>query len=144
LTITIFSFPIFLAPLNYFSPKKLAFNSIKHDQLLHEITVRAFKEAIFCSLTYDYLFLVAANYDSTEYVCTLPSKYLKLAEAELRETETTRNHALDAMREWISKHPRIKKSRLGEMPFISMASLKSHIVKIFAICGLLEKFQNVC
>jgi hypothetical protein len=120
----------------------LAFNSIKHDQLLHEITVRAFKEAIFRSLTYDYLFLVAANYDSTEYVCTLPSKYLKLAEAELRETETTRNHALDAMREWIAKHPRIKKSRLGEVSVVSFVYglLKSHIVEYFAICGLLEKF----
>lgn len=48
------------------------------------------------------------------YVCTLPNKFLKIAEKDLRETESRRRQSLIQMREWIEKHPNIQKSRRGE------------------------------
>lgn len=38
----------------------------------------------------------------------------KVAEEELRETETLRNSCLEQLRECIQKHPDIKKCRTGE------------------------------
>lgn len=49
-----------------------------------------------------------------EYVCTLSKELQELAKEELRETPSHREFALNALREWIESHPRIKAARLGE------------------------------
>lgn len=47
-----------------------------------------------------------------KYICTLSNETIKVAEEELRETEHTRNNALEAIREWAEQNPRIVKIRL--------------------------------
>lgn len=44
-----------------------------------------------------------------KYVSTLPPKFQKIAEKELRETESRRKQALEQIGEWLKKHPHIKK-----------------------------------
>lgn len=48
-----------------------------------------------------------------DYVFTLSNELKELAENELRETSSTRDHALKAMRDWIMSNPRISNIRLG-------------------------------
>ncbi|KAK6642095.1 hypothetical protein RUM44_013818 [Polyplax serrata] len=50
--------------------------------------------------------------DPDEYVCTLSPETLEIAKAELREDESTRRQALESMRNWIMKNPRIENCRL--------------------------------
>lgn len=47
------------------------------------------------------------------YVFTLSDELKEMAENELRETSSNRDHALKAMREWIMTNPRISNIRLG-------------------------------
>lgn len=47
-----------------------------------------------------------------DYVFTLSDELKEMAENELRETSSTRDHALKAMREWIMSNPRISNIRL--------------------------------
>lgn len=61
-----------------------------------------------------FIFPVFEAYDHKDYVCTLPQKYLEIAEKELGETEAKRNDALNQIRAWIVKHPHIKRCRLGK------------------------------
>jgi hypothetical protein len=48
------------------------------------------------------------------YVCELPPQTQLLALEELRETKHTRDEALEQMRDWIKKNPRILNCRLGK------------------------------
>lgn len=50
--------------------------------------------------------------EADEYVCTLPPETLEIARMELREDELSRKQALDNMRGWILKNPRIESCRL--------------------------------
>lgn len=52
------------------------------------------------------------QYDDT-YQFTLPAKFKKIALDELREDDNIRSQALSQFREWIAKHPHIKKCRTG-------------------------------
>jgi hypothetical protein len=47
------------------------------------------------------------EYDS--YQCTMSAKFKEIAKEELREDESVRTQALTQFREWIAKHPNIKK-----------------------------------
>lgn len=47
-----------------------------------------------------------------DYICTLSEATQKIAKEELRETESCRRHAIEAIREWAEKNPRIKSLRL--------------------------------
>lgn len=47
-----------------------------------------------------------------EYSATLPDDLYALAELELRETRATRDHALVALRDWLTANPRITAVRL--------------------------------
>lgn len=49
-----------------------------------------------------------------EYVCNLGSFDLDIAKEQLRETEESRNNALDTMRAWIAKNPRLVAIRYGK------------------------------
>lgn len=46
-----------------------------------------------------------------DYVCKLPLETQKFVEEELRETESSRKHAIQSLREWAEKNPRINKMR---------------------------------
>lgn len=48
------------------------------------------------------------------YQCGLGEELRRVARTELREDDNTRVHALQQMRDWISKHPHIRKCRTGE------------------------------
>lgn len=48
-----------------------------------------------------------------EYVCQLPEGDQKKALKELREDSNIRDQSLEQMRDWIEKHPNIKKCRTG-------------------------------
>lgn len=52
------------------------------------------------------------EYDS--YQCTLSAKFKDIAKEELREDESVRSQSLSQFREWIAKHPHIKKCRTGK------------------------------
>ncbi|CRL06985.1 CLUMA_CG019986, isoform B [Clunio marinus] len=47
-----------------------------------------------------------------EYKCQLSEELENMAKDELRETEETRKHGIEALREWALKNPRIIKTRL--------------------------------
>lgn len=49
-----------------------------------------------------------------DYVCQLPEAERKRALDELREDDNIREQSLEQMREWINKHPNIKKCRTGK------------------------------
>lgn len=49
-----------------------------------------------------------------EYTCTLPAEEKKRALDELREDDNIREQSLAQFREWISKHPNIRKCRTGK------------------------------
>lgn len=49
-----------------------------------------------------------------DYVFDLPETERKRALEELREDDSIRDQSLDQMREWINKHPNIKKCRTGK------------------------------
>lgn len=52
------------------------------------------------------------EYDS--YQCSLTGTFKDIAKEELREDESVRSQALAQFREWIAKHPHIKKCRTGK------------------------------
>jgi hypothetical protein len=51
------------------------------------------------------------EYDS--YQCSLSATFKEIAKEELREDEQLRSQALSQFREWIAKHPNIKRCRTG-------------------------------
>lgn len=53
------------------------------------------------------------------YVCTVPEEYLKIAEDELRETESRRSQALEQLKELIQKDPLIEKYTISEWKIIN-------------------------
>lgn len=53
--------------------------------------------------------------NTQEYVCNLPESVQKIAMEELREDDNIREQSLQQLREWISKHPAIKKCRTGNV-----------------------------
>lgn len=50
----------------------------------------------------------------TSYECHLPENVKKIALEELREDDNIREQSLEQMREWIAKHPNIKRCRTGK------------------------------
>lgn len=55
------------------------------------------------------------------YECHLPESVKRIAKEELREDDSIREQSLEQMREWIAKHPNIKRCRTGtkQWPFFS-------------------------
>ena len=49
------------------------------------------------------------------YLFNLSDRFKKIAKKELREDKSIRDHSLHRMREWIAKHPHIKRCRTGEL-----------------------------
>ncbi|KAG5681022.1 hypothetical protein PVAND_010488 [Polypedilum vanderplanki] len=80
-----------------------------------------------------------SEYDS--YQCSLPSKFKDIAKEELREDESVRTQALAQFREWIAKHPQIKKCRT-DAPFL-LRFLRTKKFSVPVACELLEKYLTV-
>jgi hypothetical protein len=79
------------------------------------------------------------EYDS--YQCTLSAKYKEIAKEELREDENVRSQALTQLREWIAKHPNIKRCRT-DAPFL-LRFLRTKKYSVPVACELLEKYLTV-
>lgn len=54
------------------------------------------------------------GHQAEEYVCQLPESEKKKALEELREDDNIREQSLQQFREWINKHPNIKRCRTGK------------------------------
>lgn len=53
------------------------------------------------------------TWESDEYVCKLSPQLRKIALDELRESDNIRNQSIVQFRDFIDKHPYIKKCRKG-------------------------------
>ncbi|XP_055709891.1 clavesin-2-like [Phlebotomus papatasi] len=72
------------------------------------------------------------------YECQLSEELKKEAWKNLREDENLRDQALDQFREWIKKHPKIKKCRM-DANFL-MRFLRTKKFSVPDACQLLEKY----
>ncbi|ETN63203.1 hypothetical protein AND_005074 [Anopheles darlingi] len=73
-----------------------------------------------------------------EYRCTLPERYRKLANEQLREDELIRKQALDQMRQWIAKHPYIRRCRTDAVFLLRF--LRQRKFSIPKACEMLERY----
>ncbi|XP_058831804.1 clavesin-1-like [Topomyia yanbarensis] len=79
------------------------------------------------------------SYD--DYTFSLPDKYKLVAQDELREEDDIRENALKQFREWIAKHPLIKKCRT-DAPFL-LRFLRTKKFSIPAATEMLEKYLSI-
>lgn len=75
------------------------------------------------------------------YVCTLNSQFKKIAKDELREDENIRTQALAQFREWIAKHPHIKKCRTDAVFLLRFLRVKKFSLQ--PACEMLEKYLTI-
>lgn len=52
-----------------------------------------------------------------EYKCPLSEETQAIAEAELRETDSTRCQALEALRKWMEQNPKFLAVRMGTLKY---------------------------
>lgn len=79
------------------------------------------------------------EYDS--YQCNLTAKFKDIAKEELREDESLRSQSLSQFREWIAKHPNIKRCRTDAHFLLRFLRTKKYSVPV--ACELLEKYLTV-
>lgn len=79
------------------------------------------------------------NYDP--YVCSLNAHFKKVAKDELREDDNIRSQALAQFREWLAKHPHIKKCRTDSIFLLRFLRVKKFSVA--AACEMLEKYLTI-
>lgn len=86
--------------------------------------------------------LKAIEADSFDpYVCSLSADFKKVAKDELREDDNMRTQALTQFREWIAKHPHIKKCRTDAVFLLRFLRVKKFSVS--AACEMLEKYLTI-
>ncbi|EDS40098.1 conserved hypothetical protein [Culex quinquefasciatus] len=73
-----------------------------------------------------------------EYRCSLSDKYRALALEQLREDDTLREQALEAMRAWIAKHPYIRRCRTDSLFLLRF--LRQRKFSIPVACEMLERY----
>uniref|UniRef100_A0A2M4ADW1 Putative phosphatidylinositol transfer protein sec14 n=1 Tax=Anopheles triannulatus TaxID=58253 RepID=A0A2M4ADW1_9DIPT len=76
------------------------------------------------------------SYDKYEF--TLPDLYRKLAKEELREDDEIREQSLEQMREWIAKHPYIRKCRTDSSFLLRFLRFRKYSVPM--ACEALERY----
>ncbi|XP_050094148.1 retinaldehyde-binding protein 1-like [Anopheles aquasalis] len=76
------------------------------------------------------------SYDKYEF--TLPELYRKLAKEELREDDEIREQSLVQMREWIAKHPYIRKCRTDSSFLLRFLRFRKYSVPM--ACEALERY----
>uniref|UniRef100_A0AAG5D6U2 CRAL-TRIO domain-containing protein n=1 Tax=Anopheles atroparvus TaxID=41427 RepID=A0AAG5D6U2_ANOAO len=77
-----------------------------------------------------------SSYD--EYEFTLPELYRKIAKEELREDDDIREQSLTQMREWIAKHPYIRKCRTDASFLLRFLRFRKFSVP--TACEALERY----
>lgn len=82
---------------------------------------------------------VPTDYDP--YVCNLAPKYKIIAQEELHEDDNIRAQALSQFREWIAKHPHIKKCRTDAVFLLRF--LRTKKFNIQSACDMLEKYLTI-
>lgn len=75
------------------------------------------------------------------YVCNLSPKFKKIALDELREDDNIRGQALTQFREWIAKHPHIKKCRTDAVFLLRFLRTKKFSVP--AACEMLQRYLTI-
>lgn len=75
------------------------------------------------------------------YVCNLSPKFKKIALDDLREDENIRSQALAQFREWIAKHPHIKKCRTDAVFLLRFLRTKKFSVP--ASCEMLQRYLTI-
>lgn len=90
-----------------------------------------------------------------EYKCSLSDETKKFVEEEFRETDEVRKHALEELREWAMKSPRIQKMRLDSnflLKFLrakkfslpmAKETIERYLVLRFYVQEGLEVFRNL-
>ncbi|TMW40370.1 hypothetical protein DOY81_014550 [Sarcophaga bullata] len=79
--------------------------------------------------------------DFDPYVCSLSPELKKVAKEELHEDENIRKQALAQFREWIAKHPHIKKCRTDSIFLLRFLRTKKFSVP--AACEMLERYLTI-
>lgn len=79
--------------------------------------------------------------DYDPYVCKLSSEFKKIAKEELHEDDNIRKQALAQFREWIAKHPHIKKCRTDAVFLLRFLRTKKFSVP--AACEMLERYLTI-
>ncbi|XP_037939129.1 clavesin-1 [Teleopsis dalmanni] len=79
--------------------------------------------------------------DFDPYVCSLSSQMKIVAKEELHEDDNIRKQALAQFREWISKHPHIKKCRTDAVFLLRFLRTKKFSVP--AACEMLERYLTI-
>lgn len=59
-------------------------------------------------------------------MCTLSPEVRKKAEEECRETDESRKHAIEALRDWAEQNPRINKLRLDSIFLLKFLRAKKY------------------
>uniref|UniRef100_A0A182SWV0 CRAL-TRIO domain-containing protein n=1 Tax=Anopheles maculatus TaxID=74869 RepID=A0A182SWV0_9DIPT len=77
-----------------------------------------------------------ASYEPYEF--TLPDRYRKLAKEELREDDEIREQSLAQMRDWIAKHPYIRKCRTDASFLLRFLRFRKYSVP--KACEALERY----
>ncbi|CAH0550192.1 unnamed protein product [Brassicogethes aeneus] len=76
-----------------------------------------------------------------DYVCQLNATERKRALDELREDDNIREQSLEQMRDWITKHPNIKKCRT-DAPFL-LRFLRTKKFSVPQACEMLERYLTI-
>ncbi|XP_075161447.1 clavesin-1 [Haematobia irritans] len=79
--------------------------------------------------------------DFDPYVCSLSPELKAIAKEELHEDENIRKQALAQFREWIAKHPHIKKCRTDTIFLLRFLRTKKFSVP--AACEMLERYLTI-
>ncbi|CAH1102026.1 unnamed protein product [Psylliodes chrysocephalus] len=77
----------------------------------------------------------------TEYTFQLPEREKKIALEELREDDSMREQSLDQLREWISKHPNIKRCRTDAQFLLRFLRTKKFSVPL--ACEMIERYLTI-
>lgn len=75
------------------------------------------------------------------YVCTLDSHFRQIAKDELREDDNIRTQALAQFREWIAKHPNIRRCRTDAVFLLRFLRVKKFSLQ--PACEMLEKYLTI-
>jgi len=79
--------------------------------------------------------------DFDPYVCSLSTDMKEVAKEELHEDDNIRRQALPQFREWIVKHPHIKKCRTDSVFLLRFLRTKKFSVP--AACQMLERYLTI-